>query len=123
MHTCYDAPFGGRVRLGRNRGAAITRRVFFLVFIVKDNFVIIDNYHRIDVAFLFLVKFVKYRPLRWFAQLGPGYLVFTAKCIPFRSGNHRALFRRLSWLLVEPIITLHFLSSTGFSVPVQLVHF
>jgi len=94
------------VLLGRNRMVVITRRIFFPVFIVKDNFVIIDNYYGIAVTPLFFVKYIQYPLLCFFAQLGPGYLVFTTKDIPLGPMNHCALFRLHSWFLVEPIVTL-----------------
>jgi len=123
MRACHDASFGGMVRLERNRWVVITRCVFFLVFVVKDDFVVIDNCWGIAIAFLFFVKFVQHFILYGLAQLGPSYLIFTTEHLPLGSRNHFTLFRRHSWFLTEPIVTLISISITGLSIPVRLVHF
>jgi len=109
------------VRLGRNRRVDNARRVFFLVFIIKDNFMIVDNCYGIAVAPLFFVKCIQYPPLCFFAQLGLCHMVFKTKHVPLRPGNHCALLGQHSWFLAEPIGTLFSISVTWFSIPVRLV--
>jgi len=112
MHTCHDAPVGGRVRLGRDGRISIARRVFILVFVFEDHLVIVDNCCGVAFAPLFVVGCVKCHLLCLFRCLGSSHLVFATKRIPLGPGDHSALFGQRSRLLAEPIVLLPCLSVT-----------
>jgi len=117
MHTCHDIPIGGSVRL--------SDIVFVNFFVFEDHLVIIDNYYRVVISPLFVIRCAKYRLLGWFTYLGPCYLVLSIKCVPPSPRNHRTLFSRCSWFLIELVVLLAFLSPTrfGFAVPIGLEYF
>jgi len=49
------------VRLSRDGGVDITGFIFFFIF--KDHLVIVDNYYRVVISPLFVIRCAKYRLL------------------------------------------------------------
>jgi len=81
---------------------------------------IVDNYYRVAVSPLFVIRYAKYRLLGRLTYLGPDYLIFTTKSVPLGPRNQRALFSQRSWLLVEPVVFLAFIPSTRLTIPIGL---
>jgi len=61
MHTCHDIPIGGSVRLSRDGG--VDDIVFVNFFVFEDHLMIVDNYYRVAISPLFVIRCAKYRLL------------------------------------------------------------
>ena len=109
------------MRLSRDGGVDDIVFVFFFVF--KDHHMIVDNYYRVVISPLFVIRCAKYRLLGRLTCLGPCYLIFTTKSVPLGPRNQHALFSWCSWFLVEPVVFLVFLPPTRLAIPVGLEYF
>jgi len=58
MHTCHDIPIGGCMRLSRDGG--VDNIVFVTFFVFKDHLMVVDNYYRVAVSPLFVIRCAKY---------------------------------------------------------------